>query len=616
MCGICGIVGFSNPEATKRMIQAMPHRGPDDTGLWHKEEVSFGHRRLAVIDLSEKGRQPMPGHSCSFWITYNGEIYNYKSLKEALKKKGYEFKSNTDTEVVLNLYQEYGKGCLNYLRGVFAFAIWDQKKKELFAARDRLGLKPFFYYFKEGIFIFASELKAILASGLVKKDIEPQALADYFRYGSVQAPKTMIKGVCQLMPARYLTLKKNRLSIKKYWQINFSKKAAGKKTEKDYIFQIKAILNKAVSFRLVSDVPLGVFLSGGIDSSIITGLMQKHSSAPVKTFSIGFQEEVYDERNYSRKIAEKFATNHKEILLRAKDIISEIPNIFNSMDQPSIDGFNTFVISKAVRDAGITVALSGLGGDELFAGYPLFRILPKIAEFAKLFGFIPQEIRGKFFSFLSFFSRSKGQLKGLFSLLQCEGLEDLYFLQRSVFLPSRVNAILKSEKAGYSDNFRKKGKKHGLHQINKLSWLELNNYLPNTLLADTDRMSMANSLEVRVPYLDHLLVEKIFEVPGSLKVGSDYPKRLLIKAFRDLVPEEIYKRPKKGFVLPFDKWLKKELKDYCNNKLSKKNTKNIPFIKSDEVFRIWEEFLSGSKKYNYSSVLALLSFINWHEEIF
>jgi len=611
MCGICGTIGFEGSKLVEMMSHEMVHRGPDDSGLWTDARICLGHKRLAVIDTSSDGHQPMCNEDETVWIVFNGEIYDFLKLKETLITKGHRFKSKTNTEVILHLYEEYGEDCLRYLRGMFSFAIWDKRKQILFAARDRFGIKPFFYYFKNGQFIFSSELKSLLSTGLIEKTLNPKAVTDYFTYGSVQAPQTMIKNVFSLLPSHYLVLKNSKITIKKYWDLRLSEEQNIDKTEEEHILDISDILNEAVKIRLISDVPLGAFLSGGLDSTSIVALMKKHSLTSVKTFSIVFGESAYDESYFSQKVAIRLGTDHTQILLKAKDILKKMPVIFNSMDQPSIDGFNTYVISNAVRNAGLTVAISGLGGDELFAGYPSFKVLPKLLNTSKLLNALPQGFKDKSFNLLASLAKTRRSLKGYASVLKCKTIEDLYYLKRMVFLPHELERILIID----GQNTATRGtKKDYVDIINKLSYLEIENYLQNTLLQDADRMSMINSLEVRAPYLDHILVEKMFEIPGELKIGTDYTKRLLVKAVGKILPEEVCNRQKKGFVLPFEQWLRAELKDYCQEMLSQDSLKKIPLLDSKRTHKIWKSFLNGSKLYNYSSILCLLSFVNWYRK--
>ncbi|OGW75529.1 MAG: asparagine synthase (glutamine-hydrolyzing) [Omnitrophica bacterium RBG_13_46_9] len=614
MCGISGTIGFESSDLVGRMNQKMGHRGPDSTGIWRDDLVCLGHTRLSIIDISEAGRQPMSNEDGTLWITFNGEIYNFEVLRKDLEIRGHRFKSRTDTEVILHLYEERKEKCLDILRGMFAFAIWDKKENKLFAARDRFGIKPFFYFFKGDRFVFSSELRAMLVSGVPKREINTRALKNYFTYGSVEAPETLIKEVFQLLPAHYLIFQGNTLKIERYWKLNLSKARGPAETESEQISDIRGILDEAVRMRLVGDVPVGAFLSGGVDSSVITALMQKHSQRPVKTFSVIFEEKEYDERRFSRKIAKALKTDHTEILLKEKDILGEIPSIFDSMDQPSIDGFNTFIISKAVKKTYLKVALSGLGGDEIFAGYTSFRILPIAAFALKPMRIFPQRLRDKLFKLLRPLARLRCGLKLLFAVLKCTRLEDLYFLKRMVFLPDEVNQLLPEVRDKKTEDRTDADDVKHIDIVNQLSLLELKSYLQNMLLQDTDRMSMANSLEVRVPYLDHFLVEKMFKIPGKAKLGKDFPKRLLVKATKDLLPEEIQKRLKMGFVFPFERWLKGELRYYCEEKFSKDNLKNIAFLDSGKVNKIWVDFLRGSRLYNYSSILCLLSFINWYEK--
>jgi len=610
MCGICGTIGFDSQDMVSKMNAAMIHRGPDSAGIYRDKVVCLGHTRLAIIDLSSLGNQPMSNNDESLWITFNGEIYNFIQLKDELIAKGHSFRSKTDTEVVLHLYEEFGIDCLKYMRGMFAFAVWDKRRDILFAARDRLGEKPFFYYYQNGKFIFASELKALVASGQIKREINENAVRGYLTYGAVQSPQSLIKGIYQLLPGHYLTFNGNKLEINRYWGIYSSKSHYSKNKEQDDIKEIHDILGQAVRERLTSDVPLGAFLSGGIDSSALVALMQKNSTRVINTFSVVFEEASFDEGKFSREIASKYGCRHREIKLKETELLQKIPAIFEAMDQPSIDGFNSYIISQAVKNAGVTVAVSGLGGDELFGGYPLFKTLPrinKLLNYFRIFG------RDSLFSFFSPYIKSRGYLKSLFSFLKCNDLRDLYCMQRMVFLPHEVNEIVSG--FDFEDNFRGKAYNNLFLNdvVNQLSYLEMTNYLPNMLLADTDRMSMANSLEVRAPFLDHKLVEKLFEIPGSLKVGRDYPKRLLVKAMGDLLPENIYQRPKQGFVLPFDKWLKGGLRDYCEITLARNNIKDVYPLNAQKVNKIWTTFLKRGSQYNYSSILSLLSYINWYK---
>lgn len=596
------------------MSRCLTHRGPDDTGIWHEGAACLGHTRLAIIDTSDAGHQPMSNEDGSIHIIHNGEIYNFQTLKKELAESGHRFKSHTDTEVIIHLYEEFGEKCLGKLRGMFSFAIWDSKSNKLFAARDRFGIKPFFYCLNEKKFIFSSELRAILSSGFIDKKICLNAVKEYFNYGCVQVPHTMIKGVLQLEPAHYLVFENGRMTTTRYWKAPDPGSLAVNKKEEEYADEIRSILDEAVKIRMISDVPVGAFLSGGIDSSAITALMQKNSSDPVKTFSVIFKEKHYDEGKFSDSVARALGTDHRQVFLNDEDVINTIPAIFDAMDQPSIDGFNTFVISKAVKDAGIKVALSGLGGDELFAGYPSFRRLPRIAAMLKIADRFPKNLRNGLFNKLSLSAKTRKGLKFYFSFLECSNIDELYMMQRMVFLPHEVSEILSPVNDHSERHESSRARYITKDLINRLSLLELDGYLQNMLLHDTDRMSMANSLEVRVPFLDHLLVEKILQIPGRAKVGGDHPKRLLVKAMKGLLPDDIYDRPKMGFVLPFENWMKDGLKDYFESTFAENSLKAVDVLDHDRVSLIWKRFLSGAGLYNYSSILCLASFINWYKK--
>jgi asparagine synthase (glutamine-hydrolysing) len=611
MCGICGSIGL-HQESVHRMNLCLKPRGPDHTGFWQCEDVCLGHTRLSIIDVSDNGHQPMANENETVWLTFNGEIYNFKTIRKDLESKGHRFKSSTDTEVIIHLYEEYGDSCVNFLRGMFAFAIWDKAKKKLFAARDRFGIKPFFYHFKNGTFIFASELKALLATQGINREIDSEALRNYFSFGSVAAPATLIGSIKQLLPGHSLTIERNMLSICQYWQLNpIIEQRASKKTS-EYAMEIEAALNEAIALRMVSDVPMGAFLSGGIDSSIIVGFMQKHSARPIKTFSVVFEESAFDERNFSNIVAKKFGTDHAQLLLSQESILKEIPRIFDTMDQPSSDGFNTYILSKAVKESGVTVAVSGLGGDELFAGYPLFRRLRNAFSGIQMVKKIPRKLRSQLLKKLYPYAKTKRELTILFTLLYGNTLFDAYAAQRTVFFPHEIGNILSLDSC--KETARHASIDNTDDIINTISFFELTTYLRNTLLQDTDRMSMAHALEVRVPFLDHILVEKVFKIPGNLKINGAYPKKLLVDSVKNILPQECYKRAKMGFVFPFEVWLKGKLRAYCSEQFSPQNLKDIPVLNANAAISIWNDFAHGSRRYNYSSILSLLSFIHWYKK--
>ncbi len=379
MCGIAGIVSNNLPDIARRiekMSECVAHRGPDAAGLevWTDGALraAFAHRRLSIIDLSESGRQPMQIDDGRYSLVFNGEIYNYLALRESLAADGVEFRSHTDTEVFLHLYKKYGRESLRLMRGMFAFALRDRETGEVFAARDRLGIKPFYYFSDNSLFIFASEIRAILASGLVPRAIDAVSLNSYLSFGAVQEPRTIIKNVRTLPPAHYVTIDSSGAvkELAAYWQLPAP---SGCRDRARAVEETRSRLEESVRLHLVSDVPLGAFLSGGIDSSSIVAFMSKQAAGRVNTFTVCFREQEFSERALARRVAEKWGTSHTEIALSEEEMLAALPDAISSIDQPTIDGINTWVISRATRQAGITVALSGLGGDELFGGYPSFK---------------------------------------------------------------------------------------------------------------------------------------------------------------------------------------------------------------------------------------------------
>ncbi len=385
MCGINGIIGIQNVVIAKEKIIAMnnrmSHRGPDDEGIFVDENIALGHRRLSIIDLSSAGHQPMQSFDGRYQIIYNGELYNYKELKFELQRvvagsnqQAYIFQTNTDTEVIIAAFARWGIDCVKRFNGMFAFAIWDNQNKELFIARDRLGIKPLYYLYVNEIFAFSSEIRSLLASNLISRKLDQNSLVDYLRYQTVHAPNTIVKGIKMLMPGHFISMKNNELRIKKYWDINsFIKPADAKASYNEICKNVNELLTKSVERRLIADVPFGAFLSGGIDSSAIVGLMSKVSTEKIKTFNISFDESEFSEAKYATLIAKKFNTDHHEIRLTPQDFLNDLPSALKAMDHPSGDGPNSYVVSKATKRAGITMALSGLGGDELFGGYDVFK---------------------------------------------------------------------------------------------------------------------------------------------------------------------------------------------------------------------------------------------------
>jgi asparagine synthase (glutamine-hydrolysing) len=626
MCGINGIYGLEDTLLAKQKVSAMntcmKHRGPDDEGIFAKEKIVLGHRRLSIIDLSSAGHQPMQSVDGRYHIVYNGELYNYQELKFELKRvvansgqQAYFFQTNTDTEVIIAAYARWGADCLQRFNGMFAFAIWDDQLNELFVARDRMGIKPLYYCLTNGVFAFSSEIRSLLQSELIPRKLNPAALVDYLRYQTVHAPDTIIKGIKMLMPGHYLQLKNEKVTAHCYWDIvkNVSAQAAGKNYQ-EVCKDVNTLLTKAVERRLIADVPFGAFLSGGIDSSAIVGLMSKVSTEKVKTFSVTFDEHEFSEAGYAQLIAKKFNTDHHEIKLQPADFIEQLPHALKAMDHPSGDGHNTYVVSKATKEAGITMALSGLGGDELFAGYDVFKHFLELKN-KNILTRMPRFIRASGGNALTLVKPGVASEK-IAELLKQPSIDftSFYPLSRQVLLDKKIKTLLK-EKELAPNKVTKQLEEQDLSMlvsdISKVSYGEITTYMQNVLLRDTDQMSMAHALEVRVPFIDYTLVEYVLGVPDKFKVPSS-PKKLLVDALGDLLPPEIVNRPKMGFTFPWKQWMQLELKSFCEEKMNALSRRS--FFVEQEVKDLWKRFLANDPQFTWSRIWYLVVLENWLQE--
>ena len=575
MCGINGVFHTDKKKAqsssqVESMNIALQHRGPDDSGVYSDKNISLGHQRLAIIDLSSDGHQPFLSVDQNFVIVYNGELYNYQDIKSQIKD--YPFQTNTDTEVILAAYISLGADCLKLFNGMFSFAIWNKEKKELFIARDRVGIKPLYYSIQDTCIVFSSEIRALLASEEVPRKLNKLALPEYLQYQTVHAPNTIIEDVNVLLPGSYMRISGDKITIEKYWdptqRINSNVLTHSKKEVAD---NVTKLLTESVERRMISDVPFGAFLSGGIDSSLIVGLMSKITTKPVNTFSITFDDQKFSEAKYSNIVAKHFKTNHNEIQLKVENFIDELPNALESMDHPSGDGPNSYLVSKATKTAGITVALSGLGGDELFAGYSIFKQASDVNSKSYLNN-IPVNFRKLFAQLYARTARgvSGEKISEVLSLPKI-ATKYLYPTYRKALLNRQVNDLTgpnSAERINLLGQFTPLNRNVYLPLLSEVSVYELSTYMQNTLLRDTDQMSMASALEVRVPFLDHQLVEYVLSVSDEIKYPLT-PKSLLTDSFKGLVPNEVIYRKKMGFVLPWTKWLKNELREFCVDRMER-----------------------------------------------
>jgi asparagine synthase (glutamine-hydrolysing) len=618
MCGIAGILNLKKQPVQEKMLTGMTkclaHRGPDSDGFFIDNEIALGHRRLSIIDLSPLGNQPFTDNSGRYVMIFNGEMYNFQEVKREITD--YEFKSSSDTEVLIAAFAKWGPLCINRFKGMFAFAIWDKQEKELTVMRDRMGVKPLYYFASEDHFLFASETRSILSTGLVKRKINRKGLLEFLSYQSIGFPLTAIENVYQLEAGSYLRIKNGNVEINSYWKVTDQHVDFDFADEKAVQVHIRELLADAVSRRLVSDVPVGAFLSGGIDSSVVVGLMSQASSARVNSFNIAFEEKEYDESSYAEIIAKKFNTNHTRINLKPSVFLEELENGLNAMDTPSGDGINSYVVSKAIREAGITVALSGIGGDELFAGYPFFLKFLQLKNKAAWWrgtGMLRKLIS------LSLTGRSSSRKHRFQQILTAPSpdIEHLYPVFREILSPQLIKKLthLHPEEAFETElskllNERKESIS-GFPLLSQVSVAEYLGYTQHTLLKDTDQMSMAVSLEVREPFFDHELVAFVLSIPDDVKYPG-FPKRLLVEAVDGLLPDEIVHRQKRGFLFPWNIWMKNELKSFCEQKLTNLARRN--FINGKELIQYWKRFLNDDPVVRWAELWLFVVLEYWMEK--
>ncbi len=632
MCGITGLFSFNgfNEEFLRKMTEVISHRGPDDTGIKIFKEkkyvAGFGQKRLSILDLSESGHQPMANADGSIWITFNGEIYNYTELREQLKSCGYGFKSQTDTEVIIYGYQEFGTEFFSKMNGMFAFCLFDKRKSEFILVRDRLGQKPLHYYFSNKNFAFSSELKSLTTLPFISKNIDFKNLSRYFAFEYLPSPFTIYENIYKLKPGHFLKIKVQNsllsLSEKKYWDIDFQKIEVGS-NQKEIENNIIRLLKDSIVKRLMSDVPLGVFLSGGIDSAAIVALLSEiMNPREIKTFTIGFEEKTFDETNYASKISKIFKTDHHEQILSLDKMLRIIPEIFEKLDEPFADAsiIPTYLLSKFTRNY-VTVALGGDGGDELFAGYDPFLA----AYWTKYYEKIPYHFHKKIVKPLigklpvsaknmSLDFKLKHFLKGVYNppIIRNQIWLGAFSQSEQASLFSReVNSqiigfdsydILKKDL--YYTNYR--------DDYDLITHTYQKNYLSDDILFKVDRASMMNSLEVRAPFLDVDLVEYANSLPSNYKIKKTMRKYILKKALEGKLPNDILYRKKKGFGIPLTKWINEDLKKEISGILDYEKIKKEGIFNPIKVSGILTEHFKG-KKDNRKQIWSLYVFEKWRE---
>jgi asparagine synthase (glutamine-hydrolysing) len=598
MCGIAGIFAFNDIESTAagvgRMERSLVHRGPDDGGtkliVADQAHLGLACRRLAIQDLSLDGHQPMGDSATGNWIVFNGEIYNFLELRHELEQLGQHFDSHSDTEVILKAYSVWGIDTLTRLRGMFAFCIWDSGQRRLFLARDRLGVKPLYYAELPRRLVFGSEVRTILASGFIHPHLNRSACDGFLQLGAVQEPETLIEGVSALPAGHYGVYANGRLEISEYWSLRDSFDASTSVSREPWA-QIRNLLEESVRLRMISDAPIGVFLSGGLDSAAVAALAAQHSTRPLKTVSIVFDEERYSEKPYIDATVRRYGCSHSELRLSPESLLEALPEALASMDQPTFDGINTYIVSREARSAGLTVALSGIGGDELFGGYPSFH---RTATAKRIRTTVPAPVRrAAAFGLRLAYRDSDSARKAARWISSVDGdPSQPEQIARELFTPSDRAWLLPNN--GVTRAQREHGRPLA-DNFNSVSFLELNHYLRNVLLRDTDGLSMAHGLEVREPFLDHKLLEHVAGLPGSIKNSKPGYKPLLQAAVKGDVPEEVLQHPKMGFTLPFAEWLKgplhREVQDVLLDQTIGGEAADV--LDATAVSHVWRRFDEG-----------------------
>lgn len=627
MCGIAGIYGRANAAAVGMMLEAMRHRGPDDEGIFSDHLVALGQRRLAVIDTSAAGHQPMPAAGGAIQLVFNGEIYNFREERAMLEERGHRFTSHSDTEVLLALYETYGDDCVTRLRGIFAFAIYDTRggpgRERLLLARDHFGIKPLLYARRGDAIVFASELKGILASGLIEGQVDNASLRQLLNLGSVYQPRTLIEGVSALPSAHRMIVDRNGTRIERYWSYDLDRvKGLRQRPYAEQLEVLHGVIGEAIKLQMVADVPVGAFLSGGVDSSLVVALMSRISGAHIKTFSVGFEAgaDAHDETHEAAEIASLLETDHSRVVVTSADMEQHLSRFVRGIDQPSVDGLNSYFVSHAAAQS-VTVSLSGTGGDEVFLGYPWFGAI------ARDFPVAPPGP-------MSLFRRLMGRHRGIVPNKDpgpdiCNAMGGLYHC----YGPDLADKLLAPERrAGsafttFAEDFIVNDELRGAEPLDRASVLCLNGYTRNQLLRDIDCCAMAHSLEVRVPFLDPVVVDHALSLPTSAKLavtsrtleyGASYNdsgvKRVVCDVAKRHLPDWFFeRRSKKGFALPYADWLKGPLRGIMDDALSPQSVASAGLFDPTVVSRLRADFLSGRRPWSHVWLLMITEL--WRREI-
>ncbi|MBM3251170.1 MAG: asparagine synthase (glutamine-hydrolyzing) [Candidatus Omnitrophica bacterium] len=622
MCGIAGIINYSQSNISEQLIRKMCsqmiHRGPDGEGIYAGANAGLGHRRLKIIDLSEAGRQPMRNEDGTLQLVLNGEIYNYRQLRRELEGRGHRFISCSDAEVVVHLYEDFAEGCLSYLQGMFALAVWDSKKGRLFLARDRLGKKPLLYYYDGQHFCFASEFRALLSSGLIDKEINYNAINQYLTFGYIPAPNTIYNKIFKLLPAHYGILQDNKFRLQKYWELEYSPKIII--SEEEAAEELLRILKEAVKRRLASDVPLGAFLSGGIDSSTVVALMSQ-LTGKVKTFSVGFDDADFDELKYARNIAELFSTEHHEFVVRPK-ALEVLPLLVERYGEPYADSsaIPTYYVSCETKKF-VTVALNGDGGDESFAGYERYQAMKLAESYNRLPLFFREAMRKVALRLLPDSPHVKNRRRKIRRFLEnvsmpfypryCRWVSMISYREKDMlYHPGFKQQLDNYNPADWLRDYPALPNDMGL--VDRLLATDIKTNLANDLLVKMDIASMANSLETRAPFLDQDVMQFSARLPGNFKIKGLIKKYILKKAIKNLIPAENIYRAKMGFGVPVGTWMRNELKDFTREILFSSRALKRGYFNPDNLRGYINRHIDGNKDHSLG-LWSLLMLELWHQ---
>jgi asparagine synthase (glutamine-hydrolysing) len=639
MCGICGIFSYGwNAEDSGALIEAMrdamAHRGPDDAGSYVSPDrrVALGHRRLSIVDLSPAGHQPMCNEDGTIWVVFNGEIYNHAELRPALEARGHRYRSRSDTETLIHLYEEYGTEMLPMLRGMFAFAIWDQRRGRLFLARDRIGIKPLYYTVADGRFLFGSEIKAILAHPAVERDIDPVSLYHYLSFLATPAPSTLFAGIMKLPAGHCLTVaSEGEVRTWAWWDVADAPAPPPDQLASDEACasRVQDLLTEAVRERLMADVPFGVFLSGGVDSSAITALVHRLHNGTLRTFSVGYTDAPeHNEVDHARRVSRHFGTEHHEILIDHNDLISYVPQLIHSQDEPLADWvcIPLYYVSKLVRDSGTVVALVGEGSDEQFAGYNHYLRYMRLDRGAwKRYQHLPDWLRRAIHRVTDPILRSSGVPREVRELVRRAAFNEPLFLSGAIaawetekreLMADRMRsgawADLSSVPVAAAAASHLRSRRPNADFLDQLIYQEFKLRLPELLLMRVDKITMSTSIEARVPFLDHRLVEFTAHIPTTMKLRGMRTKHILKEAVRDLIPADVIDRRKQGFSAPVKEWFRGPLAGYARRSIMESRLRERDVFNYDTVSAMLADHRSGRR--NYDTVLwNLLNLSQWYD---